>query len=600
MLFHLTSWILLLVFGAVIGSAVLGVFKSSVFCHVGDRVIAATWLGLLTIAASLLGLSAFVPLSPTVSFSLVTILTAVSLSIQSVPRDLRLWLSYLTGPVIIALGILGISSGLNSTRMVEAYDTALYHYQFVHWLSQFGTVRGFALLQERFGTSSSWFALAAPFDFGPFQRRVGGLTGGLALFLCCLHLALAASRVLYNRANRADWFLIGGYLLIIPICLTWTFEVSLSQDLPIWILTFLTGWLMLVVGDPNVGRMQQRDGLGQDSVLPLLLAAGALTVKLSAAPMVLIAGIFYWLNCSTKWVRRLVLAGSAMMISIPMFATNVISSGCPLYPNSFLCLDVPWGVGKAAAKQSAAGITEWARWGGPAPPGANTWNWIVPWFSHLDKLLLISFCCLCLVGFAAARGWRGSQPSLYVLGLAFVGTAFVSVSAPNPRFGAGYLALCPALFLASIGAKLSAIQKWRFDDRVEPSQTRAYLLVTIAILMLVQGSARERSLRHSMQAQFNAAIPADHNFLNRIVVPPALANSSGDLTFRRNRRFDTPLVLELSVERYNGIEYRRPLIGDQCWGAAIPCLPHSLTGDVHLRDPNDGFRSGFTRSAVSP
>lgn len=600
MLFHLASWSLLSLFGALIGTAILAVFKSSVFCHVGDRVIAATWLGLLTMATSLLGLSVLVPLSPTVSFSLLTILTAVALSTESARRELMLWLSYLTGPVIFGLGILGISAGLNSTRMVEAYDTALYHYQFVNWLSKFGTVRGFALLQERFGTSSSWFALAAPFDFGLYQRRVAGLTGGLALFLCSLHLALAACRVLYHRSNRADWFLIGGYVLIIPICLTWTFEVSLSQDLPIWILTLLTGWLMLVVGDPKSGRTPVV-GSDQGPVLPLLLAAGALTVKLSAAPMVLIAGIFYWFNSSTKWVSRLVLAMSAMMISIPMFVTNVIASGCPLYPNSFLCLNVPWGVGKEAAKQSAAGITEWARWGGPAPPGATTWNWILPWFSHLDKLLLISFCCLCLVGFAASREWRGNQPLLYVLGLTFVGTAFVSVSAPNPRFGAGYLALCPALFLTSIGPKLGAIQQSRLGDRVKPSHTVVYLLLTIAILELAQGSARERSLKHSMQAQFKAVrIPADHDFLNRIVVPPALANSSGDLTFRRNRRFDTPLVLELIVERYNGIEYRRPAIGDQCWGAAIPCLPHPLTGDVHLRDPNNGFRSGFTRSAVSP
>jgi hypothetical protein len=600
MLFNLASWILLLVFGAVIGSAILVVFKGSAFRHVGDHVISATWLGLLTMAAALLGLSVFIPLTPAISFGLLTILTAVAASMGSVRRDLRVWLSYLGPPVFLGLGILGISTAWNSTRMVEAYDTALYHYQFVRWLSEFGTVRGFALLQERFGTSSSWFALAAPFDFGPFRGRIAGLTGGLAIFLCFVHLALAAYRVLYDRANRADWFLIGGYFLIIPICLAWTFEVSLSQDLPVWILTILTGSLMLVVGDPESGRTHGVVS-GSGVILPLLLASGAFTVKLSAAPMVLIAGIFYWLNSSAKWINRLAVAVGAVLISIPTLLANVISSACPLYPNSLCCLDVPWGVGKAAAKQSAAGITEWARWGGPAPPGATTWNWILPWFFHLDKLLLISVCCLCLVGFAAARGWRGNQPSRYILGLALVGTAFVFVSAPNPRFGAGYLALGPAIFLASVGPSLTALRQWRFGDLVEPSNALGYLLATIAILVLVQGSVRERSLRHSMQGQFQAArIPADHDFSNRLVVPPALASSSGDLTFRKNRRYDTPLILDLTVERYNGIEYRRPVVGDQCWGAAIPCLPHPLTGDVHLRDPDIGFRGGFTRSVVTP
>jgi hypothetical protein len=605
MLFLLACWILLSVFGAVIGTAILLVFKSSsVFSHVGDRVIVATWLGLLTMATALLGLSVITPLTPSVSLGLLTILTAVALSVHSVRRDLRLLLSYLSGPVIFGLGVLGISTALNSTRTVEAYDTGLYHYQFVRWLSQYGTVRGFAVLEERFGFTCSWFAVAAPFDFGPFRGRVSGLTGGLAIFLCFLHLALAACRVLYDRANRADWFLIGGYVLIIPICLAWAFEVSLSQDLPVWVLTVLTGWLMLVVSDRESDRRSDVVS-GNRAILPLLVAAGALTVKLSAAPMVLIAGIFYWFNSSTKWVKRSVLAASAMLISVPMFVANVISSACPLYPNSFFCLDVDWGVGKAAAQESAAGIKEWARWGGPAPPGATAWNWIFPWLSHLDKLLLILLCCLCLGGFVAARGWRADQSSLYVLGLALVGNAFVLVSAPNPRFGAGYLALCPALFLASIGADLRAFgQRWlHVPVRIKPSNAFAYLLVTIAILVAVQGSVRELRVRRSIQRELKAVrIPADHDFLNRLAVPPALASSTGDLIYTRNRRFDTPSTLELVSERYNGIEYRRPRVGvdGQCWGAAIPCLPHPLTGDVHLRDPNSGFRRGFMRSAISP
>jgi hypothetical protein len=605
MLFHLASWILLLAVGAVIGTAILFVFKCSlVFSHVGDRVIVATWLGLLTMAAALLALSVITPLTPSVSFGLLAILTAVALSMHSVRRDLRLLLSYLSRPVIFGLAILGMSAALNSTRTVEAYDTGLYHYQFVRWLSQYGTVRGFAVLEERFGFTSSWFALAAPFDFGPFQGRVAGLTGGVAIFLCFLHLALAACRVLYRRANRADWFLVGGYVLIIPICIAWAFEVSLSQDLPVWVLTVLTGWLMLVVGNRESDR--KSDAVSDNrAILPLLVAAGALPIKLSAAPMVLVAGIFYWMNSSTKWVKRSVLAAGAMLISLPMFVANVISSACPLYPNSFFCLDVDWSVGKAAAQESAVGIKEWARWGGPTPPGATAWNWILPWFSHLDKLFLILLCCLCLGGFVAARGWRADQSSLYVLALALVGNVFVLVSAPNPRFGAGYLALCPALFLASVGTDLGALgQRWLPDPvRIKPSEALAYLLVTIAILVAVQGSVRELRLTRSIQRELKAVtIPADHSFLSRLAVPPALASSPGDLTYTRNRRFDTPSTLDLLSESYNGIDYRRPRVGvgGQCWGAAIPCLPHPLTGDVHLRDPNSGFSRGFIRLATAP
>jgi len=198
-----------------------------------------------------------------------------------------------------------------------------------------------------------------------------------------------------------------------------------------------------------------------------------------------------------------------------------------------------------------------------------------------------------------------NQSFLYVLGLALVGNAFVLVTAPNPRFGAGYLALCPALFLASIGPHLEALgHRWLHEPvTIKPSNALAYLLVTIAILLTVQGSVRELKLKRRIQRELQAVrIPAYHDFVNRVAVPPALASSSGDLTYTRRRRYDTPSVLELLSERYNGIEYRRPRVGvgGQCWAAAIPCLPHPLTGDVHLRDPNSGFRRGFVRSAISP
>jgi hypothetical protein len=598
MLFEPACWLLLSVYGALIGAAILSAFKATAFIHIGDQVIASMWLGVLAMATVLLGLSVFVPLTPLVGFGAMTLLAAVALSMPSVRRALPTWISWLTAPVILAVVFLSISAGLNSTRTVEAYDTALYHYQFVRWLSQYGTVRGFALLQERFGSTSSWFALAAPFDFGPFQGRVAGLTGGLAIILCLVHLTLAVFRVLSHRANRADWFLLGGYGLIVPICLVWTFEVSLSPDLPVWILTVVVGWLMLVISDPESGRTP--DASSDDSlVIPLLFAAAAFTVKLSAAPVVLVAGIFYWLNSETDWLRRAMFAVAASLMSIPVFLANVVSSACPLYPNLLACLNVPWSVGKAAAKAPAANITDWARWGGPAPDYATRWNWILPWFLHADKLLLLAVCAVCLIGFALARGWRGNRASPYVLALVFIGTAFVFVSAPNPRFGAGYLALCPALFLAEVGPNLGVVRQSQLLGHVKPATAFASLLTTIAVLLLIQGCLRERTLQRSIEAQA-IQIPADHDFTRRLVLPPALASTRGDLTYRRNRKVDAPAVLELTTESYNGIEYRRPVDGDLCWGAAIPCLPHPLTGDVHLRDPNHGLRGGFIRSAVAP
>jgi hypothetical protein len=166
---------------------------------------------LLTFASTLLGVSIFLPLRPGISFVLLGSMTALAAGIKSARTRLKIPAACLNKSAFAGIGILAVIAALSSTRLVRAFDTGLYHYQIVRWLSEYGTVRGLALLHFRFGFSSSWFALAAPFDFGPFQGRISGLFGGLAIFLAVLHFALAVSRILQRRAERADWFLAGGY-----------------------------------------------------------------------------------------------------------------------------------------------------------------------------------------------------------------------------------------------------------------------------------------------------------------------------------------------------------------------------------------------------
>src|SRR5580698_6114892 len=171
MLIYLICWTLLLGCGIAVGSAILALPKSSGFVRFGDHAIAATWLGLLTIAAALLGLSVLTPLTPWVGFGVMVMFGVAAACIRAVRRDFATLLTHASGPVIFAFGILAMVAALNATRFVEAYDTGLYHYPLTRWLATYGTVRGLALIHFRFGFSSSWFALAAPFDFGVLQGR---------------------------------------------------------------------------------------------------------------------------------------------------------------------------------------------------------------------------------------------------------------------------------------------------------------------------------------------------------------------------------------------------------------------------------------------
>lgn len=266
-----------------------------------------------------------------------------------------------------------------------------------------------------------------------------------------------------------------------------------------------------------------------------------------------------------------------------------------------MCLDLPWGIGKAAVQLVANDIGNVARWGGPVPPGASTWSWIPTWIFQTDKLVLLPFCAACLVGFGIVRGWRRGRAYLWVLALSLAGTMFVFMTAPNPRFAVGYLAICPALFAAVIGPELGGKVQCNLVSqlRLARSISLASLLFGVGGLLALQVGVSELKVRRKIDEFKGLQTPRKSRPWNRLVLPPALPKSSGDLVVIKSRQVDRITWLKITNERSNGIEYLHPVGGTQCWAAALPCLPNSLEGDVRLRRPDNGLRSGFTRSSDS-
>jgi hypothetical protein len=233
------------------------------------------------------------------------------------------------------------------------------------------------------------------------------------------------------------------------------------------------------------------------------------------------------------------------------------------------------------------------------PPDATAWNWIPVWLSQTDKRMLTSFCGACLVGFLSLHGWRKGKPFLWVLALSLAGVAFLFFNAPNPRFGAGYLALYPALFAAVAGPELERWIKIHFTRWMEPihSISLTAMLLALCALLALQISWNDRKIARKIEQSGSPSAPPNLRSWHRLLLPPALPQSPGDLMVSENRRFDLILSMQLVSERSNGIEYSRPLGTEQCWGVSLPCLPDLLAGDVGLRRPQDGLRSGFTRMA---
>lgn len=196
---------------------------------------------------------------------------------------------------------------------ITYFDADLYHFQNIKWLSEYGAEAGVGIVHDRFDFTPAWFALAAPFDAGPFEMRAAAVADGFTLLVACLHALVCVRRC----ASGAR-------------------------------------------------------------LIPLLLAAGAVGVKLNALPLLVVACVYYVAGGGLTVRRVLSASGAVTLLLLPALAHRVVVSGCPLYPSKVLCLDVPWAVGVRQAELHTRAIREWARWEGTGLPWADGWGWVVP------------------------------------------------------------------------------------------------------------------------------------------------------------------------------------------------------------------------------
>lgn len=595
----MASWLLLLALCAPVGLAILALCQAgSLLDRLADRLVLAAWLGVVALSSLLLAAALVVPLTPLVGGSLATGLAALSLvgaRTRSAAAELLAAASpgFVVGGALLAMVLAVLGSRELSFQEIALYDTGVHHYGAIRWLSEFGAVRGLALTYAAHGYGSSWFALAAPFDFGVFQGRSHGVTGGFVTWLATLHAAVLVARVLGSRARPADWFLLVGYGILLAVMGRWGILVTPVADLPFLLLTVVVAWSLLVFSQPDPkigGPSQQRTFAWRDGrVVPLLLAGGAANLKLSALPLLGIAALFYAFRPRAS-LRRFCLAAlvSALLLS-PVASYGMISSGCALYPASVFCVDVPWAVVPADAHAHASVIRDWARWSGAAPAGASAWNWLGPWTStHPGTAGLCLAALLAGAALLVMPGAESPRGRLWVLAVAGTGLAFVMARAPEARFGLLSYGALPVALLAI---------RWRSTRRraLLPAWAAASPASTFAgVAVLAAGL--------SVPAFLLPGFPFNPGHALRVMA----AAVQGDRSAGRVAGFhfwlpsSMPAAVPLEYRTINGVRYARPARGDQCWGVELLCAPHFPSSDVHLRNAARGFSAGFMRRSASP
>jgi hypothetical protein len=550
----LATGLVLLAVGVPVGLAVLRVGGAGAATG-ADRLVVAAWTGLLALGSVWLAASVVVPLTPLVGGALAAGLVAASLvrapsvRVRARPRGLG-----------AAVAILTVTSALFSRR-VDLFDTGLYHAGIVEWLARFGTVPGVALLHGRLGFSSSWLALAAPFDAGFLHGRTLAALGTVAVALAVVHLILAGQRVLVGDVHPSDLFLVLG-LAVVLVIVPDDLMVSPSPDLPVAVLAVEVAWL--------VARAFEGQDHDADLLAAALLGVGAAGVKLSALPLAAVAaGVALRRVQQWRWIP------AAAALVLPTLVGNTVASGCPLFP-ARPCLDAAWRVPgpelsrltdairdfgwdsietsavvtvALTAALVAALVAAVALLGHRPAVGAVVALAVVGLASReLRGVLLCAAGALALWSVATARlpGFR------LLAGTALVGIALVVVTGPLLRFAFGFVAV--ALAVAGTGVLLPAV------PAIGARAVRRYGL--LAAGLVAAGSIVYRGP-------------------STAILPPPLPEA-------RVRTVTTP-----------GFAYAVPIRGTRCWQAALPCASRPVPDDRRLRSPDEGIAGGFVRAGVS-
>ncbi len=352
-----------------------------------------------------------------------------------------------------------------SSRGYFHYDSDLYHGQAIHWIEEYGLVKGLGNLHGRLAYNSSSFALTALYSFaflgGQSYHPCAGFMA-LLLLLSCLRVG----HIYRDHLVRvSDFVRLSGIYYILNI---FDEMVSPASDY----FTMLVFFYVVIRTLDVLEGEKDTEGQVEGMYLPSFMAFYLLTLKLSAAPAVLVAILpLVFLIRRREWKRIAVCVGIAMGITLPYLVRNVILSGWLLYPSTLLDLfPVDWKISRESARVDADYIIAFGR--GFSNMGAahmSVGEWFPTWLGKLGRtekgLFLLGVIGTPMAGIVLALRCRWQEG--YVLALVLASYLFWLLSSPLVRYGQGYLLCLPFLCAGCV-----AVYLWKREMAVETGGDR--------------------------------------------------------------------------------------------------------------------------------
>ena len=340
-------------------------------------------------------------------------------------------------------------------------DSQGYHFLTAKWFEDFKIIPGLANVHGRFGFNSSFFTTTAAFSFRHFAGQALYIVNPVIISLFYGWLAMKT----FSVRNQ----LLSVVYIFVGIALFRVLLIGLNSPTPDAVAAILVVYIFIIVAEYVAGTATVSR---QKALLIIVLAAFALTIKLSTAPLILPAVfLFIEKKLYAGYKNVLLLSVAIAVIIAPWLLRNYIISGYFIYPLPFTALfNLDWQVPAQLARYDKLLIHN-----GPKMI-SHEWEyleslsiieWLPLWIKAHDtagELLNIFFlgASLLVAAVCAVRLWMSKHfSSLLVVAFAFAGVVFWLYNSPDYRFGMPFtMSLVAASLIPFCGKLQSRIAKY--------------------------------------------------------------------------------------------------------------------------------------------
>jgi hypothetical protein len=556
MLAALLIWLYTLTLFHVYGLAALQGLRRTLRVGTEDKtdLFLTIFTGLVVVTVFAMVAHLFIPLGAIFAIGL----TAGALVISFFQRRRLFFVSLSSVPPLVwgILALLLLMVLENATHIPTNLDTGLYHAQTIRWFETYRIVPGLGNLQLRYAFNSSWLVLNAALSLAFLGLRSFHLVNGAIFLFGTFYFAAGLRDLTQNRTPVSGVM----KMLFLPLSLyLLSSEMSSAgNDMPVTLIVWATLTLW-------VEHLESRESSETRKLVIFLLAVFSVTVKLSSLPLIFLAMFILFEHAAKRdWRSVMVLGLAGGLILLVWSVRSVFLSGYPVFPQLQLDIfSVDWKMPADQVRLAINGVVGLARIGNNWRPSIDMsgWQWVPRWFNRLtlnrQLIVALTLASPMLVIFGRRRypsvfSWK----YLTALATAFTGSVFWFISAPDIRFGYGFLISTCVLTLAPF-----------VGDLFDRAKRSLKLLPNLALFALLAFQA------HTLLFSFEPSTLGA-----RLLLPADYLPSRAQ-------------VCELS----NGVNIYCRIEGEpwmECQYDLFPCIPvHRPTAEMRGQTFQEGFRS---------